>query len=438
MQKFIKEFNKEDSLLVISSYPYHDGEGAKQNAVACYSQNLLSGYKDKRVIVLADKNGHPHDIEKKGNILIVRTWKPAKLGLFIRLAKQIIKFNRVRDILIQFEFNMFGSVLLTAFLPFFVIFLKLLGKTVTVVQHQVVCDLSSLSVHLNVNRFSIKNSFLNLGLKAFYKLLGTFTDSIIVHEEALKQRLTSLIPSDKIQVISHGLSIEKNSYSYASSRKDLGIRNDEKAILIFGYITWYKGTDWIIEKIGKMAESGKKIKLLIVGGPSATLQSKVHYRRYLDKVYQLENKYRKFILNAGYVSDSEVGKYFAASDLVVLPYRTFMSASGPLSFALRFKKPFMISKQLASVLENSDFANSLVASDVEPKQITFSLDGKDFDRKIAKVFRSQKVNKKIVDLVSNLRVLRSWENIVEKYSRVIDSKASVVTPHLALGQEVVQ
>ena len=302
MNKLIKEFNKKDSLIVISSYPGKDGEGAKQNAVACYCKNLLSAYKNRKIIVLAERDGE-REMYREGNILVVRCWKPASPLLYFDLINTINNFDKAKSVLMQFEFNMLGSTILTALLPAFFAYLSLVGKKITIMQHQVVDDLASLGGHLNINKGSLKNLVLNIGLRLFYIGIGLFSKSVIVHEEALKSKLAKWVDVKKIFVVSHGLSLAKNAGLRQQYRRKLGFNDKDFVLLMFGYIAWYKGVDWLIKKVAAISKKypNANIKLLIAGGPSATLKSKAHYRRYLSKVDKLVNKNGKCVKAVGYV-----------------------------------------------------------------------------------------------------------------------------------------
>lgn len=432
MEKLIQKFNKPDTLVVISSYPDRSGEPAKQNAVACYAENLMKTYKKRNVVILAENKSElasgivsnkktKYEMYEQENLLIVRCWKPGSPMLFMQVADALRNFSKSKNVLIQFEFNMLGSVVLTSALPLFVACLRLIGKKVTLMQHQVVSDLSVLSGHLNIKRGSLKGKILNAGLRAFYKSLGIFSNSIIVHEELLKEKLSSWVNKEKIYVVSHGLSIEDlGGEPKESVRKNLGLDNRDFVLLTFGYIAWYKGVDWLIKKVVEINKDypERRIKLVIAGGPSATLQSKKHYRDYLAKVQKEIQDNADCVKATGYVPDEDVYKYFKAADMAILPYRAMMSASGPLSFALKFGVPYMISEVLAPSFRNEDVEVAKINSDFDLNKIVFSLKGDDFKKKIVPIARIGYLPKS-KEFVNYLRQLRTWENIVFQYEKVM-------------------
>lgn len=422
MENIIKKFNKSDTLVVISSYPEKNSEPAKLNAVACYARNLLLRYKLRKVVVLSEITGEGKAY-RKGNILVIPCWRPADPLLFVRILQVLIKFNSVRDVLIQFEFNMLGSFVHSSLTPFFALILRLIGKKVTVMQHQVVNDLTELSGHLNVKRNTLKAVILNSGLRCFYILLGLSVNAVIVHEQLLKDRLSKWMSREKVFVISHGMEVDNSDVSKTKIRQELFLEKNDFVLLIFGYIAWYKGVDWLIRKVVEInkAHPEKNIKLIVAGGPSATLQSKAHYRKYLAKVNEMIAENGNCVVATGFIPEDKVYKYFKVADLAILPYRAMISASGPLSFALRFNKPFMVSVTLKESYRNPDFAKTIEGLGIDTKTMTFSLKGSDFEKKLFSIMENKNIFSNLKELSSNLRLLRSWENIVLEYERVIVS-----------------
>jgi glycosyltransferase involved in cell wall biosynthesis len=324
---------------------------------------------------------------------------------------------------------MLGSTIITSLLPFFMLFLRIFGKSNVVVLHQVIGDLSLLGEHVDIKAKSFKNWFFSNGIRWFYRLTGLFVNHIIVHEQFLKKELTQWVNPEKITVISHGMDLEKPIMRYRkNARIKFGYTKNDFVVLLFGYINWYKGTDWIIKRIGNLYQRNPKlnIKLLVAGGPSVTLESKSHYRRFLAKVEDLAATYNKSVTMAGFVAENDVKKYFAAADLVVLPYRVMISASGPLSFALRFNRPLLLSEKLNHAFDNADAATVLKSINAKPEDFTFNMQGQGFNKRLTLLAKDKKKLANLNKYPKHLRYLRRWENIVIQYSRVIDNNLNTV------------
>ena len=49
------------------------------------------------------------------------------------------------------------------------------------------------------------------------------------------------------------------------------------------------------------------------------------------------------------IPESAIATYYSASDVSIYPYTTALSSSGPMSFAIGFEKPFLVSSAFADI-----------------------------------------------------------------------------------------
>ena len=122
--------------------------------------------------------------------------------------------------------------------------------------------------------------------------------------------------------------------SKEEARNILGISKDEKVLLFFGFVREYKGLKHIINALPQITEQIKDAKLYIVGDFDG---DKDQYLQ-LIKEKNVEDNIRIY---DGYIPDNEVEKFFAASDLVVLPYES-ATQSGIVQIAYGFRKPVVV------------------------------------------------------------------------------------------------
>jgi len=139
MKNLVKKYNQSEAILMVSLYPkkaelYSSGT----SGVASYAKNITTRMQSP-VIVLADKNKRPHFYEEQG-VLVNRCFTKSKLSLWLQVLKQVVRFNKVNRVVIQFDFGMYGSLLATALIVPFLLALKLLGKKVYIVSHHVITD----------------------------------------------------------------------------------------------------------------------------------------------------------------------------------------------------------------------------------------------------------------------------------------------------------
>ena len=75
------------------------------------------------------------------------------------------------------------------------------------------------------------------------------------------------------------------------------------------------------------------------------------YISWLNELKNLSLGNKNIIWVYDYIPDEEVGDYFKNSDLIVIPYNEAMSASGPLSIAIYYEKPVLVSKPFSGVVQ---------------------------------------------------------------------------------------
>lgn len=124
------------------------------------------------------------------------------------------------------------------------------------------------------------------------------------------------------------------SLNKSELRSKFGFNNSDKVLLFFGYIRHYKGLDILIESLKILRSEDKSYKLLVAG------ESYENEKIYLDLIseYKLESAVH---MENKFISNEDVGVYFYASDVAVLPYRS-ATQSGILNMAYGFNKPVVI------------------------------------------------------------------------------------------------
>lgn len=120
------------------------------------------------------------------------------------------------------------------------------------------------------------------------------------------------------------------------ARAELGIGREEKILLFFGFIREYKGLKYLIEAMRTVTERFSDVKLLVVGDFSGA-ESK---QEYMDRIEQCGAGDAIEVYD-GYIPDKEVEKFFAACDLVTLPYIS-ATQSGIVQIAFGFEKPVIV------------------------------------------------------------------------------------------------
>lgn len=124
--------------------------------------------------------------------------------------------------------------------------------------------------------------------------------------------------------------------SKEEARAELGISEQKKVLLFFGFVREYKGLKHLIRALPTIREKIADMKLLIVGDFGEDKQV------YLNLIEQ--NRVTNNIgIHDGYIPDQEVEQYFAACDVVVLPYES-ATQSGIVQIAYGFEKPVIATR----------------------------------------------------------------------------------------------
>lgn len=169
-----------------------------------------------------------------------------------------------------------------------------------------------------------------IGDRVFTRYAFGAVDSFIVQSGAVEKELNAFLPGARYALVAHPVyEIFGSGYAKNEARTKLGI-TAERVILFFGYVRRYKGLHVLIDAMPSILKS-MRVKLLVVG-----------------EFYDDEHKYRRqiaerglqndIIVHSDYVPNDEVGLYFSAADVVVLPYIS-ATQSGIVQIAYQFDKP---------------------------------------------------------------------------------------------------
>jgi len=158
----------------------------------------------------------------------------------------------------------------------------------------------------------------------------------IVHSTQDEKDLLSIVPKavfKKSPLPTFNL-FKIKGLSKDEARSILGIQPDERILLFFGLIREYKGLQYIIQAMPQILSHLKNIRLFIVGDFG---DSKAQYLQLIEKL----GVGSSIEVHDGYIPDKDVEKYFAACDLVTLPYIS-ATQSAVVQTAYSFEKPVIV------------------------------------------------------------------------------------------------
>jgi len=200
--------------------------------------------------------------------------------------------------------------------------------------HRVVLTVHNINAGKRDNRDSFGN---RISLKILYRL----ANRLIVHTAKSKEELMAEFPvkESKIAVIKHGMNnrVTISGLDAREARKRLQIGENEKVVLFFGNVDYYKGLDILLDSFSKLPDGFlSETRLLIAGNSkspeySAIIGDKINAQRIKNRV----------TASFGYIRDEDVEMYFMAADCIVLPYRNIYQ-SGVIFMAYTFGLPIIV------------------------------------------------------------------------------------------------
>ena len=230
----------------------------------------------------------------KADVVIIRYWLPFMapcLGVIARLLSKKTKILAITDNVIPHEKNFYDKILTKFFISS--------------------CD-----------------GFITLS-RSVLDELSFFTDS----------NFKKFIPHPIYDI--YGSRISKNV-----AIEELGLSNNDKHLLFFGFIRRYKGLDLILKAISDKRIKMLGIKLIIAG---EFYENKKFYTDLIDSL----GISRQIIMHDQFISSDNIKNYFCASDMVTQTYKT-ATQSGVTQIAYNFNRPMLVTDVggLAEIIPN--------------------------------------------------------------------------------------
>lgn len=177
---------------------------------------------------------------------------------------------------------------------------------------------------------------------AVHRYIHRLSPLIVAHSGFDRRRLVEEFAVDpgRVRVIAHGeygfFGRDAEPVGREAARRSLGLGQTDEVALFFGYIREYKGLDVLLDAWPAVASARPGARLVVAGDP---VQLEAARRDALLAAATRLGAVHRF----GYVPFADVTMYFAAADVLVLPYR-HVSQSGVLFLALSQGLPVVASR----------------------------------------------------------------------------------------------
>jgi len=160
-------------------------------------------------------------------------------------------------------------------------------------------------------------------------------DLVVAHSKSDADALSEMMPELNVEVNPHPVYefFKIKDMSKAEARKMLNLSEEDKVLLFFGLVREYKGLKHLLNAMPNIIKKYPEIKLLIAGDFAGGRPS---YDEMIDELKIAEC----VRIHDGHIPIPDVEKYFAASDIVVLPYES-ATQSGVIQASYGFEKPVL-------------------------------------------------------------------------------------------------
>jgi D-inositol-3-phosphate glycosyltransferase len=231
-------------------------------------------------------------------------------------------------------------------------------------------------------------------------------DHFIVHSDAVERELLRVDPHAKHTKLPHGIfEIFGEAMSREDARSILNLPQDAPVILFFGYIRKYKGLDILLRALPAVLERMPALRVVIAG------EFYGNEEEHRTLITSLGIPEKNLLLATDYIPNDEVSKYFAASNVVVLPYRS-ATQSGIVPIAYQFGRPVIVT-DVGGLRESvTDGVSGLIASEATPDAIANAVLS----------FFDEQMEGKLAAGVADQRKKYSWDALAEGVEQLIASR----------------
>lgn len=163
-------------------------------------------------------------------------------------------------------------------------------------------------------------------------------DRVLVHSETNRAQFEERFAHTgaRVEVVPMARESVSTVANAAEARQRLGIAKDRPVLLFFGTIRPYKGLDTLLEALALARRHHPELLLVIAGKPWES------WAPCADRIASL-GLVDNLLLQLDYIPEAEVSDYFAAADLVVLPYTHFDAQSAVGTQTLSHDRPIIVS-----------------------------------------------------------------------------------------------
>ena len=400
------ESNAEKRLRVciLSGYPPEIGRGAEQNYNLIEELRQFNGLE---ITVLANCSSGAPPIEARQDLNILRTWKP---GSFVSAVKTVRQVLRIRpDVLhIHHPHLYYGGAVYTAvFISVLTSTARLRGIKTLVWWEHVYPPEKIKGPTLKNYTYRASPLALRIGLRVYTRFLGIISTRTLVQTKPDLVAIKKYYGVKNARSLVIGMAGKPVDKIYA--RESLGLSPDKKVLLIFGFISPFKGIQFAIEAFPRIKDAFPESVLLIAGCGHPRLKDPEGYVNTFKALAQRGGCAKDIIFRDEYIPASEHSIFYSASDVVLLPY---ISSLGPSSVGM---EAFM--HNIPVIASDLDFIHSDIKDGVNGLLIPPS-DPDALSDAVIRLFQNESLYATIVSNIQKVARRYDVKEVARELSRV--------------------
>lgn len=353
--------------------------------IARYAEKLILEYPTGCYVILAeDVASGRRNVDEK---FVERCWQRGSTD-FSKL-KNVIEFHNIK--ILHLNLHQAGIFPIDAFCNFLI-------------------EMKSKEVKIVVQLHSTFTS-----TEALRKL-GSCIDQALVHTGQNRLQLVANgWLADKIIVVPHGISDNRDKLSLQDARSKLSIPSSRKVVLSFGFVQPHKGMESLIQGIKHLHDKGLDVHGYIVGGANPADPRSQKYLGQLKELCAQLNVQEKIHFVEGFVEEATLEQYIVSADVVLFDYQSqHFESSGACATALSYGK--VIATSLAPAFTEYEDAVWVITSGFP---MSATLEALLFNEELRQSLL-QNVNRVISD--------RSWRISATAYQDVYKKSGIILSP----------
>ncbi|PIU66554.1 MAG: hypothetical protein COS84_05610 [Armatimonadetes bacterium CG07_land_8_20_14_0_80_40_9] len=248
---------------------------------------------------------------------------------------------------------------------------------------------------------------LSLDIEKYNREIVELSDQVIVHIRQCRDLLIREgAEADKISLIAHGTEI--TDVDQISSRQRLGLPQEGKIILMFGFIKPFKCIHIVLDALKEVLNEVGDAYFFVAGGihPYSGKKKEKEYLELCQKKIKELGIEKRVIFPNKFFSNEDVPYIFSSSDVVLFPYyEDNRSASGAFHLAVGAGKP-VIASRIPKFEELAEVSEDLIVLPHNSQAIA---------SRIIRLFQDEEFHQSIMEKVEEFRQRTSWQEVAREH-----------------------